>query len=230
MPSLSAHVALFCLGSVGLRLLCLCFYRCLCRCLCFCPSGSDSFASCLKSFAVQFLLKFWKACDGQLATCYGYTTNCSKVHQQVVSDFGCCLTQHHADFRIVIPALMSPVSGTHAHAGLLDAFSHLSADSWLATTAGRICRPAFFGAFSATNCLQISNPLRKVYSVVPVTSQASSCGLCRPQGVQCVAQRSDEHGGLGQFPLERSPQVEILRLADAPRSFSITRVRYFSTF
>ena len=27
-------------------------------------------------------------------------------------------------------------------------------------------------------------------------SQASSCGQCRQQCVQCVAQRSDEHGGL----------------------------------
>ena len=45
-------------------------------------------------------------------------------------------------------------------------------------------------------------------------TQTSSRGQWRQQGVQCVAQRSDEHGGL----IGSRPQVEMLRPPEAPRT------------
>ena len=123
-----------------------------------------------------------------------------EVHQQVVSEFWWFFAQHHADFHVVIQ-LLTPRGSRRRPPDVSHAFHVSSNFARLSpipgcNTACNIAnlRPAVYRAFSATNCLQTWNPF--LFGTRCTSLKHRPVVKCRPQGVQCVAQRSDEHGGL----------------------------------
>ena len=115
-------------------------------------------------------------------------------------EFWWFFAQHHADFHVVIQ-LLTPRGSRRRPPDVSHAFHVSSNFARLSpipgcNTACNIAnlRPAVYRAFAANNCPQTSNPF--LFGTRCTSLKHRPVVKCRPQGVQCVAERSDEHGGL----------------------------------